>query len=589
MATQPSRPRTLWDVKDMIEKERKASGNSPLAAKLIGIYNEMEAAQEERKAAFVEHTPVQSFSAEDLPSDVVTPMMSRIDAISAERDALPKELTQPSITSKADLDQWNADVNAYAEGGGLAPIGQSEVALLQMGEGIAPAIGEGIVEGVKFAGSILGTLTPDAIEKPTVELANEVLWEVGHSEWVDDFTDAVAAGSGAIKKWFDLNPKEARKASALFNTAALVSDVVPAGRALQAGGSAMSLTARRSGRTKKLDDIENLLTPTQAELAKTPRNVRGITVTAEGGKKSWVPSESEVERFKELARVPNLKPKAAAGYNFERAFEQQTKLSERILTNIDKAGNPDLDPEFVSDMLKMDLDDLAAAPEFTSVGGNPAILKPLLEKAQSLMAQSDGSTKGLLKARQGFDKWLKEADVSAFDGAVMTSRKQGAKAIRDRMTMEMSKNVDETTKAILTRQKNLYTSMDELYIKQQTDLPNAIGQVYNWVREKSGYSLPRTIPQASGTLAVLGLSAGSAVWGYGVTGLGGLAVALASKKFIMNPKTRQMTGDMLQKLGKVIEKTDDPVLREAMRAEKAVLVYYLSEQDKKDKKAKAKP
>ena len=589
MATQPSRPRTLWDVKDMIEKERKDSGNSPLAAKLIGIYNEMEAAQEERKAAFVEHTPVQSFSEEDLPSDVVTPMMSRIDAISAERDALPKELTQPSITSKADLDQWNADVNAYAEGGGLAPVGQSEVALLQMGEGIAPAIGEGIVEGVKFAGSILGTLTPDAIEKPTVELANEVLWEVGHSEWVDDFTDAVAAGSGAIKKWFDLNPKEARKASALFNTAALVSDVVPAGRALQAGGSAMSLTARRSGRTKKLDDIENLLTPTQAELAKTPRNVRGTTVTAEGGKKSWVPSESEVERFKELARVPNLKPKAAAGYNFERAFEQQTKLSERILTNIDKAGNPDLDPEFVSDMLKMDLDDLAAAPEFTSVGGNPAILKPLLEKAQSLMAQSDGSTKGLLKARQGFDKWLKEADVSAFDGAVMTSRKQGAKAIRDRMTMEMSKNVDETTKAILTRQKNLYTSMDELYIKQQTDLPNAIGQVYNWVREKSGYSLPRTIPQASGTLAVLGLSAGSAVWGYGVTGLGGLAVALASKKFIMNPKTRQMTGDMLQKLGKVIEKTDDPVLREAMRAEKAVLVYYLSEQDKKDKKAKAKP
>jgi len=88
---------------------------------------------------------------------------------------------------------------------------------------------------------------------------------------------------------------------------------------------------------------------------------------------------------------------------------------------------------------------------------------------------------------------------------------------------------------------------------------------------------------------VLGLGAGSAVWGYGVTGLGGLAVALASKKFIMNPKTRQMTGDMLQKLGKVIEKTDDPVLREAMRAEKAVLVYYLSEQDKKDKKAKAKP
>jgi hypothetical protein len=589
MATQPSRPRTLWDVKDMIEKERKASGNSPLAAKLIGIYNEMEAAQEERKAAFVEHTPVQSFSEEDLPSDVVTPMMSRIDAISAERNALPKELTQPTITGKKDLDKWQEDINAYAEGGGLAPIGQSEVALLQMGEGIAPAIGEGIVEGVKFAGSILGTLTPDAIEKPTVELANEVLWEIGHSEWVDDFSDAVAAGSGAIKKWFDLNPKEARKASALFNTAALVSDVVPAGRALQVGGSAMSLTARRSGRTKKLDDIENLLTPTQAELAKTPRNVRGITVTAEGGKKSCVPSESEVERFKELARVPNLKPKAAAGFNFERAFEQQTKLSERILTNIDKAGNPDLDPEFVSDMLKMDLDDLAAAPEFTSVGGNPAILKPLLEKAQSLMAQSDGSTKGLLKARQGFDKWLKEADVSAFDGAVMTSRKQGAKAIRDRMTMEMSKNVDETTKAILTRQKNLYASMDELYIKQQTDLPNAIGQVYNWVREKSGYSLPRTIPQASGTFAVLGLGATSAVWGYGLSGLGGLAAGLAIKKFVMNPKTRQITGNMLQKLGKVIEKTDDPVLREAMRAEKAVLVYYLSEQEKKDKKAKAKP
>jgi len=588
MATQPSRPRTLWDVKDMIEKERKVSGNSALAGRLIGIYNEMEADQEKRKAAFVEHTPVQSFSEEDLPSDVVAPMMGRINAISAEKAALPQNLTQPTITSKTDLDKWKEDINAYAEGGGLAPIGQGETTLLQIGEGVAPAIGEGIVEGVKFAGSILGTLTPDAIERPTVELANEVLWEIGHSEWVDDLTDAVAGGASAIKKWFDLNPKEARKAGALFNTAALVSDVVPVGRALQAGGSAMSLAARKTGRTKKLDDIENLLTPTQAELAKTPRNVRGSTVTAEGGKKSWQPSESEVERFKELARVPNLKPKAAAGFNFERAFEQQTKLSERILTNIDKAGNPPLDPKFVSDMLKMDLDDLSVAPEFTSVGGNPTILKPLLEKAQSLMAQSDGSTKGMLKARQEFDKWLKEADVSAFDGSVMTSRKQGAKAIRDRMTMEMSKNVDETTKAILTRQKNLYTSMDELYIKQQTDLPNAIGQVYNWVREKSGYSLPRTIPQASGTLAVLGLSASGAAVGYGLTGVGFLAGTLAAKKFIMNPKTRQMTGDMLQKLGKVIEKTDDPVLREAMRAEKAVLVYYLSEQEK-EKKAKAKP
>ena len=589
MDTQPSRPRTLWDVKDMIEKERKISGNSPLAAKLIGIYNEMEVAQEERKAAFVEHTPVQSFSEEDLPSDVVTPMMGRINAISAEREALPKNLTQPTITGKADLDKWQKDINAYAEGGGLAPIGQSEVALLQMGEGVAPAIGEGIVEGVKFAGSILGTLTPDAIEKPTVELANEVLWEIGHSEWLDDFTDAVSEGTNAIKEWFNLNPKEARKASALFNTTFLVSDVIPVARALKAGGSAMSLNARRVGRTKKLDDIENLLTPTQAELAKTPRNVRGITVTAEGGKKSWKPSESEVERFKELARVPNLKPKAAAGFNFERAFEQQTKLSERILTNIDKAGNPPLDPKFVSDMLKMDLDDLAASPEFTGVGGNPKILKPLLEKAQSLMSQSDGSTKGLLKARQEFDKWLKEADVSAFDGSVMTSRKQGARAIRDRMTMEMSKNVDETTKAILTRQKNLYTSMDELYIKQQTDLPNAIGQVYNWVRQKSGYSLPRTIPQASGTLAVLGISASTATLGYGLSGLGGLAAALAVKKFVMNPKTRQLTGDLLKKLGKVIEKTDDPVLREAMRAEKAVLIYYLSQQDKKDKKNKSKP
>ena len=588
MATQPSRPRTLWDVKDMIEKEREVSGNSPLAAKLIGIYNEMEVAQEERKAAFVKHTPVQSFSKEDLPADVVTPMMERINSIGAERDALPENLTNPTITGKAELDKWQSDINAYAEGGGLAPVGTSETALLQMGEGIAPAIGEGIVEGVKFAGSILGTLTPDVIEKPTVELANSVLWEIGHSEWVDDFTDAVAKGSGAIKEWFDLNPKEARKASALFNTAALVSDVVPAGRALQAGGSAMSLASRRLGRSKKLDAIEDLLTPTQAELAKTPRNVRGVTVTAEGGKKSWIPSETEVERFKELARVPNLKPKAAAGFNFERAFEQQTKLSERILTNIDKAGNPKLDPKFVSDMLKMDLDDLSVATEFTSVGGKPEILKPLLEQAQSLMAQSDGTTKGLLKARQEFDKWLKEADVSAFDGPVMTSRKQGARAIRNRMTMEMSKNVDETTKAILTRQRNLYASMDELYSKAQTDLPTALGQVYNWVREKTQYSLPRTLPQASGTFALLGLSAGSAAVGYGLSGLGGLAGALAVKKFVMNPKSRQITGDLLQKLGKVIEKTDDPVLREAMRAEKAVLVYYLSEQEK-EKKAKAKP
>ena len=570
MATE-QRERTIWDVKDMIIKEREKNGKSPLAARLGRIYLKMKEDEDKAKEAFVEHTPTPyqgaglQEAAQAVPSG-----LERIQAIAGERQALPAGF------SSSNREEFDAANEQYQ---GVAPTTFGQQTLLQTGEGVIPAIGEVGANVLKHGADVLGSFLPDEIEKPTVEAVKKAYWGVTKSEWWDDFTDAIYEGKESLKKWADINPKQARLASSLVDVGAMIADSGGIKRTLNTVGKNIQVSNARIIKGDKIQSIGKMLEPTQEELAKNRKDMRGHTETSESGANTWVANAEEQARWVETARVPDLKPKAASGYNADKVLDQIGTLSDKLVLNIVEQGNPSVGKRHIISQLEQGLEDLATSPEFESVGGKSALLKPLLIKAQQLLDESDGTTLGLLRARQEFDKWVKSVRVSTFETTVDTSRKQGVTTIRNILTDEMSRNVpDAPSQLLLTRQRRLYGSLGELEAKAAVQIVGIMGKAAYHIKKYTGLSTPKTLPSAMITYGLLSSAAALGWVQAGVTGLGAAVAGVQATKLLTGPKARQSMGTAIRGLSEVISDTKDPVLRNALKADRAILIYYLSEQ-----------
>jgi hypothetical protein len=565
-----TRERTVWDIKDMIEKERKVNGDTPLAARLIRIYTKMADKEEEEKAAFVEHTPTPYQGAGLQEALQVAPSgLERIQGIAAERQALPAEFSSGLEATQAANEQYQ----------GVAPTTFGQQTLLQAGEGVIPALGEVGANVVSHGADVLGDFIPDVIEKPTVEAVKKAYWGVTHAEWWDDFTDAIYEGKESLKKWAGINPKQVRLASSLVNVGAMLTDSAGVSTTLKKVGTNIQISNARTIKNERIQSIGRMLEPTQEELSKVRSDLRGHTETSESGQNTWVANDEEQARWVETARVPDLKPKAAAGYNANKVLNQIGTLSDKLVLNIVEHGNPPVGTHHMMSQLELGLEDLATSPDFRSVKGDAKVLEPLLVKARQLLEESDGTTLGLLKARQDFDKWVTSINVSAFETVVDTSRKQGVKKIRDIMTSEMSRNIpDASSQALLTRQRRLYGSLGELEAKAAVQVTGILGRAAYHVKRVSGLSTPKTVPSALLTYGILSSAAALGWVQAGVTGLGAAVAGVQAAKLLTGPKARQTMGTAIRALSEVISDTKDPILRNTLKADRAMLIYYLSEQ-----------
>ena len=143
----------------------------------------------------------------------------------------------------------------------------------------------------------------------------------------------------------------------------------------------------------------------------------------------------------------------------------------------------------------------------------------------------------------------------------------------------MSRNVpDAPSKALLTRQRRLYGSLGELEAKASTQVVGIMGKAAYHIKNLTGLSTPKTLPSAMITYGLLSSAAAVGWVQAGVTGLGAGVAAFQAAKMLTGPKARQAMGTTIRGLSEVISDTKDPVLRNALKADRAILIYYLSEQ-----------
>lgn len=574
---------TLAQLKDAMNKA-KSAGNEELASRLARAALELNdkniaaKAQEEKIAQerkeFVEYTPTMR-PFDDIKNDLYTGVQGALDggvdtikSIEEERQSVPQDERIPFIPALILQSQ-----KLLKPTDSSAPRSPEEAALHMTAEGVLPAAGGMVVEGGAAVGKVLGNLTPDVIEKPTVEAIKGLVFDVGQSEWYNDFTKAASESWESAKEWIDLNPSEARQLSSL-SSIALFKGKKPPSSVVALKGKELSIWGAQGARTQRNKGIFDLMMPDQKDMYKSDRGTR---TTSKDGTITWTPSKVETERLLELKKVPDFDPTAPVGFNVDTVYTNINKLNDRVIENIYAAGNPEIKKDFVINKLESDVEGMVLSNGWKAINGAPSQVEPLMEHLKDLVQRSDGTTAGLLQVRKDFDAFIKSWKPADIEGGLVNSRAQIVKLTRNVLNKEVAAMIpDRASQSLLTRQSRLYQNLDVLEPKAASEILGVFGKTQNWVKDHAGITVPKTPASIAGAVAI---STGilSASWmpavatGAAVAGAGALSI-----NALRSPTMRKFAGASLTALSKVMAVTTDPIKLNLMKADRAVLIHYMS-------------
>ena len=573
--------KTLPELKLLMQKAKNA-GRTDVAAGIAKIMIQQDAEirqdaaaviEAEKREAFVEYTPSvvpMDTIRDNLYSGVqgeVDTMVGKIKGIEEERQAVPP-IGRRSLIEDAMISPFLPD------GGGTAPKSEIEAGLYMAGEAVAPALGGAVLEYGKAGLDVIGNLTPDEIEKPTVEAIKGVVFDVAESDAWEGFSEAMTKGWKATVDFLDMNPNQKRKLESVVNVAAFKGKVPPSS-VVALKGKNLSIWGAQDKRSKRDEGIFKMMLPAQKEMRTSDR---GTSTMSKGGVITWTPSKIEADRLLELKKVPTFDPKAPYGYNVDQVLEHITKLSDRVIENIYANGNPKIRRKLTADILDANIDTLVETKGWKAMNGAMGQVTPLVSHLKDLIIKSDGTTAGLLQVRKDFDKWLKTYKPADIEGGLNNSRTKIVSLARKVLNEEIQKAIpDAASQSLLKRQSLLYQNLDVLGPKADVELLGVFGKIQHYVRDKTGVTVPKTPASIAGnTLLATGL-VGTA-WFPQVAGAAAVAGAtMLTGNILRSPKIRSFAGASLTALSKVMAKTTDPIKLNLMKADRAVLVHYLNQ------------
>jgi len=135
---------------------------------------------------------------------------------------------------------------------------------------------------------------------------------------------------------------------------------------------------------------------------------------------------------------------------------------------------------------------------------------------------------------------------------------------------------DRASQGLLTRQSRLYQNLDVLVPKADIEILGVLGKIQHYVRDKTGITVPKTPASIAGN-ALLASSFLAQPWFPAIaTGLALGGAGSVAFNTLRSPSMRSYVGASLTALSKVMAKTTDPIKLNLYKADRAVLVHYLS-------------
>ena len=309
--------KTLPELKRLMNKAKEADRMDVAAAiAKIMIKQDAEikqdAAATQKKAnereAFSAHTPSYTPMA-SIKDSLYKGMQGEVDTMTGKIGAIEEERQSVHPALRGNMLENAMMSHVLPDGGGVAPKSPVEAGLYMAGEAVVPALGGAVLQYGDAALEVLGNLTPDEIEEPTVEALKGLVFDVVESDAWKGFSEAMADGWEAAVDFLDMNPNQKRKLSSVVNVAALKGKVPPS-TAVAMKGKNLSIWGAQGKRSKRDEGIFKIMLPTQKEMRTSDR---GTSTTSKGGVITWTPSKIEAERLLELKKVPTFDSKAPVG------------------------------------------------------------------------------------------------------------------------------------------------------------------------------------------------------------------------------------------------------------------------------------
>lgn len=460
-------------------------------------------------------------------------------------------------------------------------------------EAVIPAFGELVVQGIKTFGDVASTITPDSLEKPIVEKAKKVWYDMVNSatgEQVLAGAESALKGPEFYQEWkAEQSPQTVRDLESTINIAAFFAPT-PKTKSIsqdtniveEAGSSLVGMGKKQQAKRKRVD-LENSFMPIDEKHAKDILGGGGKFTMKDGKTYTYEPSAREVEMYDELSKINTIDkhmPFLTMRDNIKVSLE---KLRKNTDSRVIELGNPKIPKGALGRNLQEQMEQLYINQDFIGIAGNEKVAQATVSWLQSAISKSDGTAKGVLQVRRDFDQWIGATAPKALDPNTTNTRSMVVKRLRTYLNDAVEDAVpDAKVKESLKRQSLLYNAIDFIEPKFEKQSQTVMVKLGNAV-QKAGFSIPRTPVGIVTTASIAASFLASKFLPLAAAGTGAVGAVGVAYQTMRSARGKVYVGNVIKASSKLIRKTADPILKNQYRADRAVLLAFLSEEQKQEK------
>ena len=430
--------------------------------------------------------------------------------------------------------------------------------------------------GISLAAREVSKFIPDSVEKKVVDGVTDTVKKLGEIPTVQKGVEAIGEGYQSYLQWKSENPNDAMGVESIVNVAEIFAPPfkrkpIPDKTMFRTQADKQLDKARELETGQRKDYLQSLITPISTK-ANDEARVKRMTQN-DKGRNVYNPTDEEKEMVNVLKRVPVSADNSLVG-NRVILDTEINKVHNSLVKQLGKS-KVKLNKKELNTELEGIVDDLQETNPVL-VGDASAVAKKIFNKAQQLLAKSDGSPAQLMQVRRDLDKWAKQQGKGSFDGNE-NAYTVAQRAVRDFLNEKVADAVPETAVLDkLRKQHLLLRANDRILPKAAQEADTKIGRLVDNFYIATGTTPPKTL---LGKVATVGLGASI----LGGAGFAGLLPALATGatagtigymiyRGSISPSNRKVLSALLRETDKVLSSKLSKEMRKAIQADRVVLV-----------------
>ena len=522
----------------------------------------------------------------DLDNDItaVNEISGMLEELDKSQGYQPQEFTSPESYRKVmesagknieDLPVFLEELKQKEEAGTLSRRERGIYSALSKRGGLGTGL-ELVGTGVSLAAREVSSFIPDTVEKKVVDSVVDTTKKLAEIPTIKNAMEAISDGYQSYLQWKSENPNDAMGVESIINVAEVFAPPlrrkpIPDKTMLRTAADKQYDRAVHLETKQRRDYLQSLITPISTKANDEARAKR--MTQNDKGRNVYNPTDEEVEMVNILKRLDVNSDKSLVGNR--QVIEAEIDKTHNSLVKQLKKSKFKFNKKELSAKLETIVDDIQETNPVL-VGDASAVAKKIFNKAQQLLAKTDGSPAQVMQVRRDLDKWAKQQGKGSFDGNE-NAYTVAQRAVRDFLNEQVADAVPETSVLDkLRKQHLLLRTNDRLLPKAAQEADTKLGRLGQNIAKATDTTLPRTplgkiatVTAGAGILASAGFTGMlPALAGLAATSTLGYAIYRGS----VSPSLRRTLSAALRETDKVLNSKISREMREAIKADRLMLI-----------------